>query len=196
MKRRIIIGLGLFLLRILASTWRIHVRGEHPSSQRGIIIVWHGHMLCVWKYFAHRSMAGLTSHSKDGDVLATLLSTWNYTVLRGSSSKGGAEVLEQIISTAKEQTVIITPDGPRGPAYVPKAGAFVAAQRSETMLYPCRVHLQKAYFLQSWDSFAIPFPFSQCTVEFLEPIHIAKEADRETITALMEETAKKMNSNM
>jgi len=196
MKRRLIIRLGLILLRLLASTWRIQVQGKIPSSENGIIIVWHGQMLCVWKYFAHRSMAGLTSHSKDGDVLATLLSAWNYSVLRGSSSKGGAEVLEQIISTAKEQTVIITPDGPRGPANVAKAGAFVAAQRSETLLYPCRVHLKKAHYLRSWDSFAIPFPFSQCTIEFLEPIHIAKEADRETITVLMEETAKKMNRNM
>jgi lysophospholipid acyltransferase (LPLAT)-like uncharacterized protein len=195
MKRKVLIYIGLFVLRLLAKTWRIRVVGNIPID-KGVVIVWHGMMLIVWKFFSGRSCVGVTSHSKDGDVLARLLDFWDYRVLRGSSSRGGKEVLASIVEMAKRQLVIMTPDGPRGPAEVAKAGAFVAAQRSGTMLYCCRVHIKSAYRLSSWDSFAIPYPFSSCTIEFFDAIRIESDADREEVSTIMELMSAKMRSNM
>ncbi len=195
MKRNVLIYTGLFMLRLLAKTWRIRVVGNIPAD-KGVLIVWHGMMLIVWKFFSGRGCVGVTSHSKDGDVLARLLGFWGYDVLRGSSSRGGKEVLSSIVEMAKRHLVIITPDGPRGPAEVAKAGAYVAAQRAGTMLYCCRVHIESAYRLSSWDSFAIPYPFSVCTLEFLDAVRIESEASRDEVSAIMESMSAKMKSNM
>lgn len=195
MKRKVLIYVGLFVLRLLAKTWRIRVIGNIPADN-GVVIVWHGMMLIVWKFFSRRDCVGVTSHSKDGDVLARLLGFWGYNVVRGSSSRGGKEVLSSIVEMARRQLVIMTPDGPRGPAEVAKAGAYVAAQRSGTMLYCCRVCVESAYRLSSWDSFAIPYPFSLCTLEFLDAVWINSDASREEISAIMESMSEKMKSNM
>lgn len=195
MKRRVLVYVGLLLLRLLACTWRIRVVGSIPSG-KGIVVVWHGVMLVVWKFFSGRGCTGVTSWSKDGDILAHLLNYWGYDVLRGSSSQGGKEVLESIVVSAGRGLVVMTPDGPRGPAEVAKAGAYVAAQRSGGVLYCCRVSLERAYRLSSWDSFAIPYPFSVCTIEFLDGVCIDRDANRDEVSAIMELMSSKMKSNM
>lgn len=192
--RNVLIKVVVLLLRILASTWRIRVEGDAPKDV-GIIIVWHGFMLVLWKYFAFGNGVGVTSKSKDGDVLAALLHSWHYKLIRGSSSQGGGEVLEQMIENSKYRKIIITPDGPRGPALVPKAGAFVAAQRTGVSLHPCIVTIRSAKYLKSWDSFAIPLPFTQCSIRFLPPIHVSPNLSREEITVLMESTSLSMGGN-
>lgn len=187
--------LVILLLRLLASTWRISVVGNVPM-ENGIIIVWHGVMLVIWKFFAFGNAVGVTSKSKDGDVLAELLYSWHYKVIRGSSSQGGAEVLEEMISESQNSRVIVTPDGPRGPAFVPKAGAFVAAQRAGVFFHPCIITIKRAKYLNSWDSFAIPLPFTHCKIQFLSPIHIPTDFSREEITSLMEKTSAAMSGNI
>lgn len=182
---------GIFMLKVLASTWRIKVVGHLPQKN-GIVIVWHGLMLVVWRYLAYQNAIGVTSKSKDGEILASILKQWGYDVIRGSSSTGGNEVLEQMITFSKHKLVIVTPDGPRGPSGVPKAGAFVAAQRSGAYLYPCRVAIKRAKYLRSWDTFAIPLPFTRCEIDFTDEINVDPNGDREYISDLMEKTSKLM----
>ncbi|MBK9184626.1 MAG: DUF374 domain-containing protein [Ignavibacteria bacterium] len=62
----------------------------------------------------------LVSPSTDGAILADLLTDWGYTVVKGSSSRGGKEALQIMVEQAANSVVLITPDGPRGPAHVAK----------------------------------------------------------------------------
>jgi len=152
------------LLRLLAATWRVRVIGSIPDYAC-VVAFWHGTMLPVWYAFRKQRPVGLCSASNDGAMLASLLSAWKYTVVRGSSSRGGSKALAAMVDALREQQcVLITPDGPRGPARVAKAGAVVAAIRTGTSVIPVTVRLYAARTLSSWDSFAIPMPFSRIDV--------------------------------
>ncbi len=115
----------------------------------------------------------MVSRSADGDVLAALLARWGFDVVRGSSSEGGRDALRTMVDAAREgRSVLITPDGPRGPAREFKIGALVAAQRAAVPLVLCHVSHSRAWRLRSWDSFEIPKPFSRVTVRYDEPITV------------------------
>ncbi|MBL7998070.1 MAG: DUF374 domain-containing protein [Candidatus Kapabacteria bacterium] len=178
--------IAVLLLRMLAATWRIRVVGAPPATA-SVVAFWHGGMLPVWKMFATGNATGVTSLSKDGDMLAALLRSWGYDVVRGSSSRGGGEVLDAMIAAARSgRTVLVTPDGPRGPAGVFKAGAAVAAMRAGVPLVQCRVTCGFAIRLNSWDSFMIPLPFARVCVHIAEPMMIAPDASRDEVSAVLE----------
>lgn len=170
---------------MLASTWRIRTVGEIQCNE-AVVAFWHGTMLPCWKFFSGKQANAVTSLSKDGDVLAQLLNGWKYNVLRGSSSKGGAELLDEMTVKARTSLVLVTPDGPRGPNHKFKAGAVVAAQRAGVPLVLCNIKVFWRITLNSWDRFEIPMPFTKIIIEFLPPVFVSKEADRKEIAEIME----------
>jgi len=180
--------LAVFLLNILSKTWRIKLNGELQNDNRGIIVFWHGFMLPVWKYFGKYNPAAVVSLSNDGEILARLLEKWGFSLIRGSSSRKGKEVLADIISASANSLILITPDGPRGPIYEMKAGAVVAASRSENPVYLCGVKIRNKYiFEKSWDKFSLPLPFSKIELTLSEPCFIEKDAEKELINLKISE---------
>ncbi len=151
-------------LRLLAATWRVRLHGVLPAPPT-VMAFWHGAMLPVWYVLRRQRPVGLCSASHDGDMLAALLEAWGYSVVRGSSSRGGSQALDGVIDAlGNGRMVAMTPDGPRGPAHSAKAGAFVAAARCHCSVTPLSVHFGAAITLRSWDAFRIPLPFSRVTV--------------------------------
>lgn len=175
-------GVFVLLLRMLAATWRVRAEGALPPK-RCVVAFWHGGMLPVWKYFSFSRASAVVSRSSDGAVLAALLESWGYSVIRGSSSKGGKESLAAMIDAAKNGRILVTPDGPRGPKGVMKPGAVIAAQRSGANLSCCRVQISWKITLRSWDNFAVPLPFSRILLTFLPPLHFPASLASEDITA-------------
>ena len=157
--RRFIEIIVVFGLRLLAACWRIRIVGDIPDYPC-VVAFWHGSMLPVWKVFSHANSTAVVSRSKDGSLLATLLHAWGYRLIRGSSSSGGRETLEEMTAAAQSGTVLITPDGPRGPKCIAKAGAVVAAARAGVPLLVCSVSISRKIVFKSWDSFALPLQFS------------------------------------
>ncbi len=165
-------------LTLLASTWRFRIEGTMPLPP-GIVAFWHGSMLPVWWVFRTCKPAALVSHSKDGDYLTSVLQHWGYVVFRGSSSKGGGEALQTLVTLAASKLVLITPDGPRGPRIQAKPGAIVASQRAHVPVTPIRVSVKRCYtFRKSWDRFILPLPWSRITVKVGESIHVPASASR------------------
>lgn len=174
------------LLRVLALTWRYELSG-HPPRGHAVVAFWHSSMVAVWKYFAFHHATGVTSLSKDGDLLAQLLHDWKYSVIRGSSSRGGAEVLDTMIEEAKKTMVLITPDGPRGPAHKAKPGAVIAAQRAGVPLVFCSVSISHPFvFHKSWDRFQLPLPFARIRLHFHEARTFSHDASRDDLQQTIE----------
>lgn len=174
------------IINLLAKTWRIKFEGillESPS----IIAFWHGNMLPVWFYFRNQRPYGVVSQSKDGQVLSSLLEYWDYNLIRGSSSKDSKEVLNQMVDVvSNNNTLLITPDGPRGPKEEFKAGVFIASQRSQKAFYFINVEISNKYiFEKAWDKFKLPLPFSKiilkCSDAYLVPKDLNKEELNEYI---------------
>ena len=187
MKLKLTYRVGLRLMNILAFTWRLKYNGREPA-QKGIVVFWHGFMLPGWFAFKNLNAVAVISRSKDGELLANLLQNWGFEFIRGSSSKGGKEVLQQIIEKASKQWVLMTPDGPRGPRKKMKPGAIVAAQRAKVPLYLCGINVSCKYtFKRSWDGFLLPLPFARIEMVYSEPLFINENLSNEEIDKKIKE---------
>jgi len=163
------IPFGLFLIRMLASTWRYTKSGSIPTDMPSIIAFWHESMLPGWHHHSHLKTIALVSQSKDGSILTSLLEQWGIHTIRGSSSKSGKEALADAVEQVKNGSILLlTPDGPRGPRGTFKAGAVIAAQRAQVPLYLARITESSVFvFHKSWDKFRVPLPFSHIHIDYV-----------------------------
>ncbi len=185
---------------VLCKTLRVTVRNsetlEHLAKENKNFIVafWHGTMLLPWYLHRNKNVAALTSKSKDGDLLARLLKSWDYQVIRGSSSSGGDIALGIMIDYAKNKnSIAITPDGPRGPAKKLKAGAVVTARKSGLPLVLIGIGYKKKRVLRNWDSFQIPSFFSKVNAIYSQPIYVDKDLDYNGTSEMINMCEAKLN---
>lgn len=177
------------ILRLLVWTLRIRVRDVagflNADGPHAIWLFWHNRMLVIPhllnRYAVKRKGSALISMSKDGEILAALLSRFNVRAVRGSSSRRGVVAMRELIRMIESgYDVAITPDGPRGPRYTLASGALTLAQSSGAKVLPIRVHYSHCFRLRSWDAFQIPFPFARVEITLL-PL--------EAVAATVDETA-------
>lgn len=168
-----------FSINVLCSTIRISFVNRNAVDrleQEGknyILAFWHGTMLLPWYLNGGKKFAALISKSKDGDLLNKLLKRWDYNVIRGSSSTGGEVALGIMVDFAKNNnSIAITPDGPRGPAFKLKAGAVVTAKKSGLPLVLVGIGFKNKKLLKSWDSFQVPIFFTKANAVYSEPIYV------------------------
>lgn len=181
------------LLNLISKTWFFEIRGNIPAKP-SIIAFWHGTMLPVWKFFENRDSFAVVSLSKDGEILTNLLKIWKFTVIRGSSSKNGKEVLNEMIDLASKGYLLITPDGPQGPIYKMKAGAMISSIRSEVPIVLVGVITKKKKIFNSWDRFYLPMPFTKIILQFSESYSFAKDLTKIEINEKILELENKLNS--
>src|SRR6185437_6654981 len=178
----ILIAFGFRLLQLWARTLRYEVDDrsavlETPVKENYIAALWHNRLLLisyVLKRFApHRPGAGLISASRDGDLIADLTQRFGFEVVRGSSSRLGASALRELENVlASGRDVLITPDGPRGPAYELGPGIVFLAQKTGAPVVPVNMEYSSCWRVKSWDRFIIPKPFSKVRVTIGQPQQI------------------------
>ena len=168
---RWIVRLGAWMLRLLASTWRVHTVNGEPldearrTGQRVLFALWHGELLPLLWHQRGRGVAVVISEHRDGEIIARIAESLGYRTVRGSSSKGASRALLGLTRAIEGGADgAITPDGPRGPAHVFAPGAAVAAQRTGVPIVPIRASASRAWRLKSWDRFLVPKPFARVTV--------------------------------
>jgi lysophospholipid acyltransferase (LPLAT)-like uncharacterized protein len=181
-RARWLIAFGFRLLQLWARTLRFRIDDRagivgHPANDRYIGALWHNRLLLfpyvVRKYVPNRLGAGLISASRDGALLADLVKRFGFHVVRGSSSRLGATAMLQLAEViANGRDVLITPDGPRGPAYEMSAGIVFLAQKSGVAVLPINMEYSSCWRLRSWDRFILPVPFSHVRVVFGTPHRI------------------------
>jgi len=176
---RWLIAFGFRLLQLWARTLRYEIDDRagivgRPVAENYIGALWHNRLLIfpivLRRFFPQRHGAALISASRDGDLLADGVKRFGYDVIRGSSSRLGASAilqLTQVLASARD--VVITPDGPRGPAYELGPGIIFLAQRSGAAVLPMNLEYSRCWRLGSWDRFIVPRPFSKVRVLINEP---------------------------
>ncbi|MCB2204678.1 lysophospholipid acyltransferase family protein [bacterium] len=158
-----------------------------------VLVFWHGSMTYPWWHMRFKKAAALVSHSKDGQILANLLSSWGYHVLRGSSSRGSKEAMQTMRAAVREGHVLcVTPDGPRGPYHEMKMGAVRVAQTTGVPLISVSVGYRRYRRLKSWDRFEIPFPFTRARVVYSDPVMIDPSITGEPLDELRHDLEKAM----
>ena len=161
--------------RLFGLTWRIRLTGRtdmapYPAGPV-IYAIWHEHILPIAFLFRGKHPAAIASPSRDGLILSRILEKWTFTVVNGSSSRGGmAAIRESLRLLARGRSLIITPDGPRGPRRTAKSGIAQIATMGKVSVVVIHVKPNQAIRLSSWDRFQIPLPFSHIDFEFQSPL--------------------------
>jgi lysophospholipid acyltransferase (LPLAT)-like uncharacterized protein len=179
----IIGGLGPPVLRRLHASWKKErldvqhwdaVGGGHTGV---LLALWHGRMVCGMPDYAGRRFAVLVSHSHDGELIARMLARFGYSTIRGSSSKGGARAVRELLGqVASDSVIVITPDGPRGPRHAMNPGLAWLARETGFPVLPLGYAAGAAWHLKSWDRFTIPKFGARVVTCFGEPVRVAKAA--------------------
>jgi lysophospholipid acyltransferase (LPLAT)-like uncharacterized protein len=174
---------GKPLLHALATSWRLRVHGAgfapgtFDRGRPAVYVFWHAHLLPLTWAHRDRGVVGLVSRHQDGEYIARLMRDWGYGTARGSSTRGGSTGLRQLVRALQDgASVGITPDGPRGPAGIAKAGAVAAARMAGAPIIPVAAAARRAWRLASWDRFMVPRPFTRLVVGYGSPIEPGEEA--------------------
>ena len=188
------------IVNVLCKSLRITFKNKEVikklenENQKFVLAFWHGSMLLPWYLQRYKNFAGLTSKSKDGDLLARVLNLWRYNVVRGSSTEGGEIALGILLDYAKNgYSISITPDGPLGLYRKMKAGAIITAKKSGLPLVLIGVGFKRKSNLKSWDKFTVPKLFTKATVIYSNPIRIDKDLSYNETSKLIEKCEKILN---
>lgn len=199
-----------YLLRLVLMTCKIEVRGlevfkKTVSSQKSILMLWHNRLSIVseilFKLDPHTIFSAFISKSRDGDPLAVLANSYKTGKAIRVPHDRKHQALKTVIDTLKNknEVIIITPDGPRGPRYEVKPGIAVAAIETDATIIPFTWVSSKFWQLKSWDRLMFPKPFSTLIVTFGNPLKLemnSLEEDQEILKTSLLNIEEEVNQNL
>jgi len=157
----------------------LHIRrdfrasGEHPTNpaqERFIYAFWHESILLA-THFRTKVHVLISQHS-DGELIAQACRHLGFGVVRGSTTRGGAAGLWDLLAVAKKTHLAMTPDGPKGPRRRAQLGTIFLASHTGLPIAPFGFGFSNAWRAKSWDRFAVPYPYSLVTCVGATPIHV------------------------
>lgn len=186
-----------YVLKFLFWTCRFEFTGlerfvEHARHNRCILSLWHNRLAIVpevlSQYTHGLTFTAVISKSRDGEPLAVMVNSYKKgrTIRVAHNDRHGA--LRTLIAHLKDRlgVVVITPDGPRGPRYILKAGIAAAARSSGASVVPFSWAASQFWQLRTWDGFMLPKPFSTIQVAFGEPLQLPLGASMEEDMAFLQ----------
>ena len=162
---RMLAGTAALLIRAIRATVRLRFHGaeelrrREAAGERFILAFWHRHLLLMPYVYRGQRISVLVSRSRDGELIARTVAHFGIDSARGSSSRGGAAGLRELLRKAREgYDLAFTPDGPRGPAGIVQPGVIAAAAATGFPIVPVALAASRCRRLRSWDRFVVPLP--------------------------------------
>jgi lysophospholipid acyltransferase (LPLAT)-like uncharacterized protein len=164
------------LLRFFRWSIRFEVHNQ-PIHEPVVYAFWHRNLMLCCLQRAGDHIAVIISASKDGELIAGPMKELGYIPIRGSSSRQGSQALKAMLRLAKEVSLGITPDGPRGPVGTIHPGVFQLALLGKIPIVGVACDANREWVFNSWDRFRFPKPFAKVTVHYSEPIPVLCKDD-------------------
>ena len=187
-KQRVIIrgaGFLLFwLIRTIGATIKFEIKGweNFDEMKPQILCFWHNRIPIATYFWRHRKIIVMSSQSFDSEYIARFIQRFGYGTAKGSSTRGGKAALIQMIRAVRAgKSAAFTVDGPRGPLYEAKPGAVLLAAKSQAVILPFSISLDRYWSLPSWDKIQIPKPFSRAIVVIGEQLKVSDEAEEHEV---------------
>jgi len=196
-------------LVIATLRWRLEdfeaARAAIAADEGLIGLFWHGR---IAQAIACRPLLGakprrvMISHSRDGAFIALAAARLGIPTIRGSAgrpedalAKGGAGAFRAAVKTiAAGSAMLLTPDGPRGPAQVMPAGAVQLARAARCPVFALGLAAAPALALNTWDSARIPLPFARAVLVVAGPFHAPVRMDEAALEAARSAWQNAMNA--
>jgi lysophospholipid acyltransferase (LPLAT)-like uncharacterized protein len=180
---RVLAAVAVVICKLIFLTcrkrWRVEAENINPytdtAGRRHLYCVWHDQILTTVFFRRPRRVAALVSRHQDGSYLADAMQLVGITPVRGSSSRGGAKAMRQMLDAARELHVVITPDGPRGPRRQVKDGIVFLASHSGRAIVPSATACRRGWRIRgSWTELLIPRPFTTVFAIGGTPLEVAR----------------------
>jgi len=192
--------LGSILLKFIYGSNRKDVRGREnyksllKEGKSVILSVWHGQLLSVVHDLRKENFYAIAGTHEDAEIISRIATKWGWNMMRGSSKEKGDVVYKNMINALKKpgNAVFITPDGPTGPARVPKPGGIRAAQATNAAIIPISVHSTHRWGFTNWDTFYLEKPFGKIYIQYGEPIFFDKKQNFDECSQILIEKMNEM----
>lgn len=153
-----------------------------PGERTYIFSVWHDSLLMPLLLGRQPRTIALIGMHQDGAFLAHSMQLLNISAVRGSSSRGGAEAVAQLIERQADHHLVVTPDGPRGPRRQMKPGVAYLASRTGKPVVPTAFACRSSWSIGTgWTDLVIPKPFTMIHAYAGEGISVPADADKQTL---------------
>ena len=177
-----------YLLKFLYGTCTWEVRGRNQikeltgSGKSVIIAIWHGKVLPIFMDLASYHYYALAGMHKDAELISQIGAQTGWRLLRGSSSDRGKEVFKEMINVLSTpgSVIAMTPDGPKGPAKIPKPGVIRAAQKSGAIIIPAIGQARRRWGFTNWDTFYVAKPFTKIVLHYGKPLEFRSSDNFQT----------------
>ncbi|GAB4161840.1 MAG: lysophospholipid acyltransferase family protein [Planctomycetaceae bacterium] len=205
---RILARLAVWVLKLLFWTCRKEVHLEQEGinplegtgDERFLYSIWHDQILMTLFTGRAQNVGGLVSRHQDGSYVSDAMEMVGIKPVRGSTNRGGAQALRQLMEAAQKLHIAITPDGPRGPRHELKSGIVFLASRTGRRIIPVAHGCRRCWNIQgSWTDMMIPKPFTRIFAIGGKPIEVPAELDREGIeryTAIVQAEMNRLEQKM
>jgi lysophospholipid acyltransferase (LPLAT)-like uncharacterized protein len=189
--------------------WRLanfEVAQAALASPEGVVVLfWHGRIaqaMSCRPFLGARPRRVLISLSRDGAFIAKAAERLGVPTIRGSTGregaalgKGGAGAFRAAIKTIGAGAVmLVTPDGPRGPAETIPEGPVQLARAARCAVFGLGLAARPAIALKSWDKARIPLPFARAVLVIAGPLRAPVRLPPEGLAALQAEWAAAMRA--
>lgn len=175
--RGLILGFIVWVIyKSLSMTWKVRI--VEPESMKAlmkekkpfILAHFHGDEIPLISLASRYKIATMTSTSKDGEMMNTILHLLGAKTSRGSSTRGGISALKGLLQFCKNgSNCSMAVDGPKGPIYEVKPGVFEIARLMKAPIFAGAVGCDRAWhFPRAWNKAYLPKPFAQLKVTWTE----------------------------
>lgn len=167
------------------------------AQNRSIIYaLWHGQLLGATYMMRGRDIYAMVGYHRDAEMIARVLATWDYYMIRGSSRDRGKQALKNALRVAGKtgNMIGITCDGPIGPFRKSKPGAAIISNRTGAVIIPLAFNSKRKVVLsKSWDDFYVPLPFSKNVLQYGEPIYPENFTGDKAVKQMINTLDKRLN---
>jgi len=210
--RRVFPPIALWIYRRWGGSWRYVTENEQlltdllrgPRPLVGAFL--HGRTFQLLYYFSRPERGRwilMCSQSRDGDFMAQVEEGLGFRVARGSSGKGGARALVQMIKGQRDDPGLsscLAVDGSRGPRGIAQFGTLTLTQKTGGLLLPVAASTADAWICgRCWDRNVMPKPNAEIRILIGEPIEVPPGLDAaglEAKRALLEQRLLAMHAEL
>jgi lysophospholipid acyltransferase (LPLAT)-like uncharacterized protein len=195
-------ALAAFAIKTLLVTCRVvktegierHDEAIRSSGGGAVYATWHQRMSYFFYFGGSHHVTTMVSRSRDGEYVARLASWLGFRTVRGSSSRGGATAVRELVRRIREGELGgMLADGPQGPPRVAKTGTVMIARDAKVPVIPVLWGADRCWTFNSWDRYLLPKPFAKIILLAAEPLWIPENAKGEELDPYRRLLEERMN---
>jgi lysophospholipid acyltransferase (LPLAT)-like uncharacterized protein len=163
-----------------------HIREMLQSDRPTVMAAWHGQGHLLLSYLIGRfdlsRVSVIVTDDERTQVLAPMVRLMGgrpFAISGDDKSVAGPRRMLDLIRELRGGRIgYLHPDGPDGPARVPKEGVLFLAALSGAPILPFGAYTTSGYRLNRWDQYSLPLPFCRIALVIRPPFLVPRDKDR------------------